>query len=274
MLYYYLESVNRYDIFDVSYRNKLREESVILDLKNANELSNVISAIKPDYVINCVGVLIKGSKADPGNAIMINSYLPHYLSSISHIHNYRLIHISTDCVFSGARGNYLDTDFRDSDDIYGRSKALGELVNQKDLTLRTSIIGPEIKMNGEGLFHWLLTQKGTVNGFTNVFWSGITTLELARIIELSMSDFMPGLYNIAPPVKISKYDLLKIISEVFSLEVEIMPYESKPIDKSLVCSNLYLEYCNLIYKDCIKELKSFMLNKKRTEYFRYIESSK
>ena len=115
--------------------------------------------IKPDYVINCVGVLIKGSKESIENAIYINAYFPHMLERILHNTTGKLIHISTDCVFSGEKGQYADNDPKDALDTYGMTKNLGEVVNTKDITLRTSIIGPELKNNGEGLFHWIYSQK-------------------------------------------------------------------------------------------------------------------
>jgi dTDP-4-dehydrorhamnose reductase len=273
MLYYYLESLNKYDIYDISFRMKLREESIVLDVRKNDELEKVISFIKPNFVINCIGVLIKGSSVEPWNAILLNSCLPHFLSAISTLYDFRLIHISTDCVFSGVKGNYSENDFRDADDIYGRSKALGELINNKDLTFRTSIIGPEIKKNGEGLFHWFLTQKVEVNGYTNVFWTGLTTLELAKIIEMSINNFKPGLYNLAPSEKITKYDLIKTISESFGHEIEIKSYETKSSDKSLVCSSLFFEYSIGNYVDMINELKDFMFEKRLSEHKQYFRNN-
>ena len=127
----------------------------------------------------------------------------------------KLIHISTDCVFSGRQGMYADNDFRDADDIYGRSKALGEIFSDKDLTIRTSIIGPELKRYGEGLFHWFMSQRERVNGYTKVFWSGVTTLELAKAIEYSLDNDVTGLFQLSNGVRISKYDLLVLFNEIF-----------------------------------------------------------
>ena len=148
--YYYLQSTERYELINVVYRTKLVKDSIVVDVTDKNAVTKLVEEVRPDLIINCIGVLIKGSKEHPDNAIFINAYFPHLLKKLSDKIGAKLIHISTDCVFSGKRGNYTESDFRDADDIYGRSKALGEIINDKDLTIRTSIIGPELKTNGEG----------------------------------------------------------------------------------------------------------------------------
>ncbi|WP_373398913.1 sugar nucleotide-binding protein [Algoriphagus halophilus] len=125
----------------------------------------------------------KGFSRKSKNSIFINSYFPHWLVSEADKYGGQVIHISTDCVFSGKKGGYIEADFRDADDIYGRGKALGELIGGRHLTLRTSIIGPELKSNGEGLFHWFMNQKGETNGYTKAIWGGVTTFELAKVIK-------------------------------------------------------------------------------------------
>ena len=151
--YYYLRSMGKYDISNVVYRTPLTEDSIVVDVTNRDAVADVVHRVHPEIIINCIGILIKGSKEHPDNAILINAYFPHLLKRLSDEVGAKLIHISTDCVFSGKKGNYTEDDFRDADDVYGRSKALGEIINDKDLTIRTSIIGPELKNNGEGLFH-------------------------------------------------------------------------------------------------------------------------
>src|ERR1700744_1569890 len=182
LIYFFLKDTGYYEIIPVVYRNKLTSDCIVLDVSNKKAVSELIRYQKPDFIINCIGVLIKGANTYPDNAILLNSYLPHLLVKIADEVGAKLIHLSTDCVFSGSRGSYSETDFRDADDIYGRSKSLGEILLNNHLTLRTSIIGPEIKKDGEGLFHWFMTQRGTINGFTKAYWSGITTLELAKAV--------------------------------------------------------------------------------------------
>ena len=170
MAYFYLSSLGRYEIVDVVFRTPLTDNSIIINVTDKNSVAKLVRKQCPDIILNCVGVLIKGSKEHPDNAIYINAYFPHQLKALADEVGAKLVHISTDCVFSGHKGNYTEMDFRDADDIYGRSKALGEVVNDKDLTLRTSIIGPELKTNGEGLFHWFMNQTGQVNGYQTAIW--------------------------------------------------------------------------------------------------------
>ena len=166
IVYYYLQNTGRYEVVNAVYRTKLTDDSIVVDVTDKDAVANLVRETRSDLIINCIGVLIKGSKDHPDNAIFINAYFPHLLKKLADEVGAKLIHVSTDCVFSGKKGNYNESDFRDADDIYGRSKALGEIINDKDLTIRTSIIGPELKLNGEGLFHWFMHQKGKVNGFT------------------------------------------------------------------------------------------------------------
>lgn len=234
MVYNYLEKTERYIMFNTVFRTKLNNESFICDVRNSKNIVEIIESIKPDFVINCIGALIKESKENPENAVLLNSWLPHFLSHIAIIQKFKLIHISTDCVFSGKKGGYKVDDFRDADDFYGRSKALGELINDRDLTIRTSIIGPELKENGEGLLHWFLTQSSDVFGFKNAFWSGVTTLELAKQIELLINRYEPGIINLSSKDNISKFDMLLIFKDVFKKDIVINERLDVKVDKSLI----------------------------------------
>ncbi|MBA7555115.1 hypothetical protein ES705_47768 [subsurface metagenome] len=194
--------------------------------------------------------------ADPSNAIYLNSYFPHQLVKILRKTGGKLIHISTDCVFSGDKGVYTENDFRDADDTYGRSKALGEVKNDKDLTLRTSIIGPEIKETGEGLFHWFMKQKKEINGYNNVFWGGVTTLELARCIEIAIENELTGLYHVTNNEKISKYELLQLINKYFRANQIVIAHDSRKLsNKSLVSIYPHDIFNVKSYRLMIKELR-------------------
>ena len=156
-------------------------------------------------------LLIKGSKKDPENAIFLNAYLPHRLSTIAISINAKLIHISTDCVFSGEkRDSYVEKDEKDGKGIYAKTKGLGEVLEDGHLTIRTSVFGPELKSNGEELFHWFMTQFGEISGFSKVFWSGVSTIELAKAVQWSIENNIKGLYHITNNQSISKNDLLKL----------------------------------------------------------------
>ena len=196
---------------------------------------NLIEKLNPDIILNCIGVIKQLKEAkDPILSIEINSLFPHKLAR--HIRNSqtRLIHISTDCVFSGDTGNYKEVDNSDAKDLYGKSKYLGELINYDNcITLRTSIIGPELK-GKLSLLEWFLSQEKPIKGFTNAIYSGFTTLELINIIEnyVIKKSTKNGLYNVSSN-PISKFELLKIISNVHNKKIVIEPFEEFKNNKSL-----------------------------------------
>ena len=257
MVFYYLKSLNKYNIVDASFRKKLHSGSRLIDVTNDKDLERFIISEKPDIIVNCIGVLIKGSKSDPSNAIYLNSYLPHRLVKILRQINGKLIHISTDCVFSGKKGAYTEIDFRDADDIYGRSKALGEVINDTDVTLRTSIIGPELKGNGEGLFHWFMQQTGKINGFTKTLWSGVTTLELAKVIAKVIDNEQNGLIHVTNSHSISKYELLTYLKIIYNKEnVIIEPEDGKRSDKSL--KTVRTDFEVKTYHEMLEDLYNWM----------------
>ena len=252
VVYYYLQSTGKYDISNVVYRTPLTEDSIIVDVTNRDAVADVVHRVHPEIIINCVGILIKWSREHPDNAILINAYFPHLLKRLSDEVGAKLIHISTDCVFSGKKGNYTEDDFRDADDVYGRSKALGEIINDKDLTIRTSIIGPELKENGEGLFHWFMHQCGEINGFRTAIWGGVTTLELAKAIGFSLDNGIVGLIHLSNGVGISKFDLLNLFKEIWGKDTVIKPYDGNEVDKSIEKS-LRLDYEVPSYRQMLVE---------------------
>lgn len=258
IVYNYLLETNKFNIVDSSFPSKATDKSYLLNVTNEQAVEKWIRDEKPDVIVNCVGVLIKESQKDPSNAIYLNSYFPHQLSKILQETGGRLIHLSTDCVFSGKKGGYAETDFCDAYDMYGRSKALGEVNNGKDLTLRTSLVGPELRENGEGLLHWFLHQTGKVEGYTNVYWSGVTTLELAKAIEVAISKEVNGLVHFTSGVSISKYELLQIIKKIWQRD-DIIIQESSDIkiDKSLLKSDSF-QYEYPSYEQMLFDLKEWM----------------
>jgi dTDP-4-dehydrorhamnose reductase len=256
--YHYLNETNKYEIVDVVFRNKLTADSIVLDVTDKHATEELIKTVKPDIIVNCIGILIKGSRQHPDNAIYINAYFPHLLERLSSEINAKLIHISTDCVFSGKKGNYTEYDFRDADDVYGRSKALGEVENDRDVTIRTSIIGPELKQNGEGLFHWFMHQEGKVNGFTDAIWGGVTTLELAKAIDKAIDNNFTGLVHLSNGTGINKYDLLNLFKTIWNRNnVDINLFEGHAVDKSLQSSTKF--NMNVpSYSAMLDEMKNWM----------------
>ncbi len=234
MVYNYLKSLNKYIVVNASFPEKMNADSKLLNVTNKTEIEDFIRSEKPDVLINCIGILLRGSEEDPSNAIYLNSYLPHQLSKILRANGGKLIHVSTDCIFTGDKGEYIETDPKDARDTYGLSKALGEVENDHDLTMRTSIIGPELKEQGEGLFHWFMKQKGTISGFTKMLWGGVTTLELAKSIDAAIDQIITGLIHITNSQAISKFEMLTLFKEIWKIDhIDIMEVEGKVADKSL-----------------------------------------
>ncbi len=253
-----LDEIGEYKVLGVArYTGKYVD--AILDVTDFKALENYLQNINPDYVINCVGALVLQSKEDVSSSILLNSYLPNFLSQLGNKLNYKLIHISTDCVFSGKDGQYTEKSYRDGDDNYARTKALGEVVNNKDLTIRTSIIGPELKTNGTGLLDWFFKQNSTINGYTQVYWSGVTTLELAKATVSFIKQDITGLYQLCPKDKLSKYDLLELFAKVWNKEIEITPFNNYKVDKSLICTRNDFNYPTPEFDKMLTDLKCWMV---------------
>jgi dTDP-4-dehydrorhamnose reductase len=256
--YLFLKDTGKYDITPVVYRNSFTENSIVIDVRDNEKISRIIKAEKPDFIINCIAILIEGTKHDPSNAIFINSYFPHLLVKIADEIDSKLIHISTDCVFSGKKGMYSEIDFKDADDLYGRSKALGEICSKNHLTIRTSKIGPELKKDGEELFHWFMMQTGEIDGFTQSYWGGVTTLELAKAIDKSMDNNLSGVVHLTNGDKISKYDLINLFKEIWNRNsVHINKVSGKLIDRSLIKSGQF-DFDVPDYKQMLLDQKSWM----------------
>lgn len=270
VIYDYLSGKDTYDLIACVRQSTARINECVLDVTSISDVTKMILSEKPDVVVNAVGVLIKGSKSDSANAIFINSFLPHKLSEICKRTDSKLIHLSTDCVFSGNQdGGYTEESFTDADDVYGRSKALGEVTEGNDVTIRTSIIGPELKSNGEGLLHWYLKSEGDVNGFTNVFWSGITTLELAKVIDVVISEDVRGLCHVTNNEKISKFDLLNICKGIWNKEGKVIEKSEVSKDKSFLDTENKININIPSYKNMLIELKQ-MMDKNKSSYSQYI----
>lgn len=263
VIYTYLNETGKYNMSAVCHSGRISSTSYELDIYNTEKLKNIIEIEQPDFVINCIGILIKGSKSNPANAIYVNAYFPHKLSQIVSeiIPECKVYHISTDCVFSGKKGAYYDTDEKDALDIYGMSKNLGELINGHDLTLRTSIIGPELKVNGEGLMHWIFSQRvvGYLSGYKKSIWSGVTTLELAKVVDACITADVTGLYQISNNIKITKYDLISLIVKEFNLEIKVNEIDGLICDKSIINTvSRDFVYPISSYETMIKEMHVFM----------------
>ena len=242
-VYNYLKNNGSYDLYNISYRVKLNSDSIIQDVRDEKKLVERITKISPDYIINCVGVLIEGSYKNNENAIFLNSYFPHRLSRLADKIFSKLIHISTDCVFSGKKGNsYIETDIPDGEGIYARTKALGEILSSHHLTLRTSVVGPELKSDSEQLFNWFMSQSDDVLGFTKNLWSGVTSLELAKVVHWSINKNVTGLYHVTNNSSISKYEILELFKKYTRKDIKITPVDGNNLDKSFKDTRKTIDY--------------------------------
>jgi len=249
----YFLNHTEYEIYDISFRSKLRVSSIILDVRDSALLSKVIVDLKPHYIVNCIGDLVEVNP-EYERAIYLNALLPHILKKISKEVGCKLIHISTDCVFSGKQGGYSELDLRDGIGLYAETKKLGEIIDESNLTLRSSIIGPELKSNGKGLFQWFISQDSEVEGYTNSIWSGVTTLELAKAIKWAIDFEITGLYHITNGYTINKYELLNLFKKYSSSQIQIEPIDGKSQDKSFIDSRKIINYKIPSYEQMVMQM--------------------
>lgn len=262
-----LPKLGNYEVYGVARNVTSTNRIFNLDVSNIVELKKILD-LEFDVVINCIGILNKDAEDNPHKAIWFNSYFPHLLESYTKNTKTKVISISTDCVFSGKKGNYTEMDIRDGEGFYATSKAMGELTNDKDLTIRTSIIGPELNNEGIGLFHWFMQQNDIVSGYSHAYWSGITTVELSKVIHQTIQQEIKGLLIVAGNPKIDKYSLLKLFNSIFrnnSLTVtENINYK---VDKSMYSSRNDFRYSIPAYEIMILEMKDWIETHKA--YYEY-----
>jgi dTDP-4-dehydrorhamnose reductase len=265
----YLKINCDFELYNVSYRKKLQDDSILLDARSEETFVKYIKSILPHYIINCIGVLINGSTRDLENAIFLNSYLPHRLSRLAFEINAKLIHISTDCVFSGEKGTpYCENDEKYGKGVYAKTKGIGEVITDNHLTLRTSVVGPELKNDGEELFHWFMSQKSDISGFTKAIWSGVTTIELAKAVKWSIDNSITGLYHVTNNSSISKYELLKLFQKYTKKDISIKPVDGINVDKSFIDTRLLMNYKIPSYDEMISDMVSLIVNN-RSLYSQY-----
>ena len=251
-----------------------KEKSQIVDTVEGNLydrvlLKNTILSGGYDAVVNCAAVINEDAEANQAEASYINTFLPHFLEQITRETNIIIVHRSTDCIYSGEKGQYSLIDVPDGKSFYARSKALGELYNSKDITLRTSLVGPELIKEGKSLLNWFINQSGEVKGFANAIWTGLTTLEFAKVIEYLVETRASGCFQCVPKeTPISKYHLLCLFEKYFPKNRTIIRIENALVDKSLLP-----EYGETIlhipsYEEMIAEMADF-INQHKNLYKHY-----
>lgn len=231
-----------------------------IDVNNPDSLLELISAVRPTVVINCIGLIKQLAEADdPLEVLPINSILPHRLAHLCKLADARLVHVSTDCVFSGRRGMYVESDVSDAEDLYGKSKYIGEVDYPHSVTLRTSIIGHELN-SANGLIGWFLNQEGQVKGYGSAIFSGLPTVELARVIRdyVIPNPSMRGLCHVSVE-PISKFDLLRLVADVYGKKIDIDRDDQLVIDRSLDSTRFrtLTGYSPPAWPELIQQMKSF-----------------
>lgn len=251
-------SVASYERFEIMDPRRLVGGVEVSDF---DKLLGVISEVNPEFIINCVGIIKQLEvESDPLECLSINTLFPHKLGNLCRASGIRLIHISTDGVFSGQKGAYKESDVSDAEDFYGRSKYLGEVSGENCLTVRTSIIGRELQ-SSSGLVEWFLRSgNARIQGYKKVIYTGLTTIELARVIQsiIETCPQLTGIYHVSSE-PISKYDLLCLLRDSFSIDVEIAPVDEPEIDRSLD-STLFrreMNYCPPSWPEMIEVMAKF-----------------
>ena len=242
-------------------KSNILNSSVAGNAFDTTLLKDLIVEGRFDTVINCIGILNQFAEDNKAMATFLNAYLPHFLAETTMGTDTQVIHMSTDCVFSGRRGQYTEDDFPDGETFYDRSKALGELNDEKNITLRNSIVGPDINSRGIGLLNWFLQQDKQVNGYTTAIWTGQTTLQLAKTMEVAAKERAHGLYNTVPDHAITKCDLLELFNKYMrNSEVIIIPIggEKGVTDKSLKRTRFEFGYLIPDYETMVAELSDWM----------------
>lgn len=231
------------------------------DVENSDVLIRLLSKVKPGLVINCIGLVKQLSSANEVlDAVPLNSVLPHRIAALCELAGARLIHISTDCVFSGKKGSaYFESDRPDAEDLYGRSKLLGEVASVGAITLRTSIIGHELGGN-RSLIDWFLSQQGAVKGYSKAIFSGLPTVELAKIMRdfVAVNPDLHGLYHVSAK-PINKYELLGLVARAYDKEILLESSEELIIDRSLDSTRFQADagYAPPAWPELIQRMRSF-----------------
>ena len=252
-----------HEVVGFAQEKSMLVDTVVGDARDTVSLAKTIKEGNFDSVINCIGILNQFAESNKALASFLNGYFPHFLADVTSGSETQVIHMSTDCVFSGKKGSYTEDDLPDGATFYDRSKALGELEDGKNITLRNSIVGPDINVNGIGLLNWFMKQNGEINGFTKAMWTGQTTLQLAKTMEVAAKERAHGLYNTVPDHSISKYDLLRLFNKhLRNNELTINPIEGINADKSLKRTRFEFSYLIPDYETMVSELAKWVKDHK------------
>jgi len=261
----YLDKKN-IDFLTISREKNNHRNNNLKNISNFKNLEQLIFKIRPTHIINCIGVTkFNNTYKNKKLTVLLNTKMPIYLAKLCKINKIYLLHISTDCVFSGKKGNYSDNSYKDTKDLYGLSKNKGEVKNKFTATIRTSFIGPELNTK-KSLLNWFLNEKKFVRGYSKAFFSGITSLELCKIIYnyfIKKNILQNKIINIGSR-RISKFTLLTKIRKIFKKDINIVRYQNFIIDRSLDSKKFrkLTSYKVVKWDKMLLELKKFMINNK------------
>ncbi|WP_223275791.1 dTDP-4-dehydrorhamnose reductase family protein [Paenibacillus elgii] len=269
MLLRYLAACTSYEVFYTTEHGKtncgrswaLPGAGLCLDAADSVMVDKLVAAVCPDLIVNALGIMYDAARQRELEAVRINGLLPHQLAELADRLHARLIQISTDSVFLGDRGHYEERHVPDGTTAYARTKALGEVVRSPHLTIRTSLIGPELQEEGGGLLPWFLRQRGEIRGFVRVPWNGVTTLELARFIHYAAErkGRLSGIVHLTAAESVSKYELLERLRRIFDKrDVHIRPDDTVALDRTLRSTRLELDFTVPGYDRMLEELREWM----------------
>ena len=263
-VYFRLKSLDQFKVLGQGFTRNLLGELIAVDAREEGVFFDELRKADPDYIINCIGLLIDAAAADPKQAIYLNALFPHQLEQFCNVENAKLIHISTDCVFSGDKLGepYIETSLRDANSVYGRAKGLGEIISEVHLTLRTSVVGPEISNEGDELFNWFMKQNSRIKGYTGAVWSGVTTEQLARAVEWAIKEDVTGLYHVTNNQKITKYELLNLFKKYTGKDIQIDKVVGTVTDKHFIDTRKLIEFQLPDYDEMIAQMVNGILRRK------------
>jgi dTDP-4-dehydrorhamnose reductase len=258
--YYLNEKGHNVQIFS---RKNASFPTIIGDIKNFDFITKLIKNENFDFIINAAGILNRDVDSNLSDAILINTYFPHFLVSNTKDLHTRIVHLSTDCVFSGKKGDYLENEFLDGETLYDKTKALGEINDKKNITFRNSLIGPDLNFDGIGLFNWFMKQNSSINGFSDVYWNGITSLELAKAINFYFKNNISGIYHLVNNNPISKLNLIHLFNFHFkNNQININPVSEPKSKKTLLNSRKDFLFKVSDYSKMVIDMKEWILNHK------------
>jgi len=243
----------------LSANNRLDDSTYLVDATDHATLGKFLEGKPYHIIVNCIAILPKQAESHKSTAVDLNAYLPHYLAQYYETTPTRIIQLSTDGVFSADSGKNVEDTSPNCTDFYGRSKALGEIINDKDLTIRMSIIGPSLQPNGAGLLDWFFAQSGEITGYSKVLWNGVTTLELAKGIEAAIQQGLTGLYHFAPDVSVSKFELLQFCKQAFAKnDVTITPTAAPISTRVLANTRVDISYTIPSYSVMLHDMSQWI----------------